>query len=118
MRAVRQGSQLLTTITNDAWYGTSAAPWQHFQQARVRAVETGRYLVRAANTGISGVVDPYGRVVVQSPLFQTGTWVGEVRWLDGMTPYVRTGDAVAWACMLVTVALLALPWVRSHTWTA
>jgi len=112
VRAVRQGSQLLTTITNDAWYGTSAAPWQHFQQARVRAVETGRYLVRAANTGISGVVDPYGRVVVQSPLFQTGTWVGEVRWLDGMTPYVRMGDAVAWACMLVTVALLALPWVE------
>ncbi len=115
VRAVRQGSQLLTTITNDAWYGTSAAPWQHFQQARVRAVETGRYLVRAANTGISGVVDPYGRVVVQSPLFQTGTWVGEVRWLDGMTPYVRIGDAVAWACMLVTLALLALPWVRPHS---
>ena len=82
--AVRQGSQLLATITNDAWYGTSAAPYQHFQQARVRAVETGRYLVRAANTGISGVVDPYGRVQVQSPLFETGTWTGDVRWLDGV----------------------------------
>ena len=105
--AVRQGSQLLATITNDAWYGTSAAPYQHFQQARVRAVETGRYLVRAANTGISAVVDPYGRVQVQSPLFETGTWAGEVRWLDGTTPYVRIGDAVAWACMLVTMALLA-----------
>jgi apolipoprotein N-acyltransferase len=109
--AVRQGSQLLATITNDAWYGTSAAPYQHFQQARVRAVETGRYLVRAANTGISAVVDPYGRVVVQSPLFETGTWVGEARWLDGTTPYVRIGDAVAWACMLVTMALLALPMI-------
>jgi apolipoprotein N-acyltransferase len=113
--AVRQGSQLLATITNDAWYGTSAAPYQHFQQARVRAVETGRYLVRAANTGISAVVDPYGRVVVQSPLFETGTWVGEVRWLDGTTPYVRIGDAVAWACMLVTMALLALPMVDRIT---
>ena len=112
LKAVRQGSQLLTTITNDAWYGTSAAPWQHFQQARVRAVETGRYLVRAANTGISGVVDPYGRIVVQSPLFETGIWTGDVRWLDGVTPYVRLGDAVAWACMLVVVALLALPWVE------
>ena len=112
-RAVREGSQLLTTITNDAWYGLSAAPYQHFQQARVRAVETGRYLVRAANTGISGVVDPYGRVVVQSPLFETGTWVGEVRWLDGTTPYVRIGDAVAWACMLVLCVLLVLPvWER------
>jgi apolipoprotein N-acyltransferase len=112
-KAVRQGSQLLATITNDAWYGTSAAPYQHFQQARVRAVETGRYLVRAANTGISAVVDPYGRVQVQSPLFQTGTWTGDVRWLDGTTPYVRIGDAVAWACMLVLCALLALPmWER------
>ena len=107
--AVRQGSQLLATITNDAWYGTSAAPYQHFQQARVRAVETGRYLVRAANTGISSVVDPYGRVQVQSPLFETGTWTGDVRWLDGVTWYVRIGDAVAWACMLVTMALLGLP---------
>lgn len=110
--AVRQGSQLLATITNDAWYGTSAAPYQHFQQARVRAVETGRYLVRAANTGISGVVDPYGRVQVQSPLFETGTWTGEIRWLDGLTVYARIGDTLAWACMLVTVALLALPWVE------
>ena len=66
--------------------------------------------MRAANTGISSVVDPYGRVQVQSPLFETGTWTGEVRWLDGVTWYVRTGDAVAWACMLVVVALLALPW--------
>jgi apolipoprotein N-acyltransferase len=111
-RAVQQGSQLLATITNDAWYGLSAAPYQHFQQARVRAVETGRYLVRAANTGISGVVDPYGRIVVQSPLFETGTWVGEVRWLDGTTPYVRMGDAVAWACMLVMGAVLLLPLVE------
>ncbi|AMY11232.1 Apolipoprotein N-acyltransferase [Luteitalea pratensis] len=112
-RAVRQGSQLLATITNDAWYGTSAAPYQHFQQARVRAVETGRYLVRAANTGISAVVDPYGRVQVQSPLFETGTWTGDVRWLDGSTWYVRTGDAGAWACMLVTGMLILLPlWER------
>ncbi len=109
-QAVREGSQLLTTITNDAWYGTSAAPYQHFEQARVRAVETGRYLVRAANTGISGVVDPYGRVLVKSPLFETGAWVGEVRWLDGTTVYTRIGDSLAWACMLVFVVLLLLPW--------
>jgi apolipoprotein N-acyltransferase len=114
--AVGQGSQLLTTITNDAWYGRSAAPWQHFQQARVRAVETGRFLVRAANTGISGIVDPHGRVVVQSPLFETGTWVGEVRWLDGQTVYSRIGDSVAWASCLVTAGLLLLPvWERRRS---
>jgi len=107
-QAVRDGSQLLTTVTNDAWYGRSAAPYQHFEQARVRAVETGRYLVRAANTGISGVVDPYGRVLVRSPLFETGVYTGEVRWLSGATVYTRIGDSVPWACMLVTVLLIVV----------
>ena len=61
--AVLGGSELLTTITNDGWYGQSSAPYQHFALASMRAIEQGRYLARAANTGISGVVDPYGRVV-------------------------------------------------------
>jgi apolipoprotein N-acyltransferase len=59
--AVREGSELLTTITNDAWYGESSAAYQHFEMAMMRAIEQGRYLVRSANTGISGIVDPYGR---------------------------------------------------------
>ena len=59
--AVRAGSELLTTITNDGWYGRSSAPYQHFEMASMRAIEQGRYLARAANTGISGIVDPYGR---------------------------------------------------------
>ena len=63
------GSELLTTITNDAWFGRTSAPYQHFSQAAMRAIEQGRYLVRAANTGISGIVDPYGRVVDQTELF-------------------------------------------------
>jgi len=55
---VLQGSELLTTITNDGWYGQSSAPFQHWDMAAMRAVEQGRYLARAANTGISGIVDP------------------------------------------------------------
>ena len=62
-RFVAGGSELLTTITNDAWFGPTSAPYQHFEQASMRAIEDGRYLVRAANTGISGIVDPYGRVL-------------------------------------------------------
>ena len=81
--AVRQGSELLTTITNDAWYGESSAPYQHFELARMRAIEQGRYLARAANTGISGIVDPYGRVVARTALFETTAVVGEVRFLQG-----------------------------------
>ncbi len=70
---VREGSELLTTITNDAWYGESSAPFQHFELASMRAIEQGRYLVRAANTGISGIVDPYGRVLARTNLFETTT---------------------------------------------
>jgi len=100
---VRRGSQLLTTITNDAWYGHSSAPHQHFWQATIRAAEHGRYLARAANTGISGIVDPYGRIVVQTPIFEQTVAIGEVRYLDGRTLYARTGDAFAYACVLVTL---------------
>ena len=64
-RFVRDGSELLTTITNDAWYGRSSAAYQHWDQAAMRAIENGRYLARAANTGISGFVDPYGRVAAE-----------------------------------------------------
>ena len=80
-RFVRNGSQLLTTITNDAWFGRTSAPYQHFEQASMRAIENGRYLVRAANTGISGIVDPYGRVIVESRIFEPAVIVGEARFL-------------------------------------
>jgi apolipoprotein N-acyltransferase len=105
--AVRAGSELLTTITNDAWYELSSAPHQHFEMARVRAVEQGRYLVRAANTGISGIVDPYGRVIERSNLFQPAVFAADVRFLSERTLYARIGNLFAYACVLVT-ALPAL----------
>src|SRR5207249_11465471 len=67
---VRGGSELLTTITNDAWLGPTSAPYQHFAQASMRAIENGRFLVRAANTGISGIVDPYGHVTARTALYE------------------------------------------------
>ena len=105
--SVVAGSQLLTTITNDAWYGYSSAPYQHFLQASMRAIEQGRYLARSANTGISGIVDPYGRVVEQSRIFERTVMIGEVRMLDGRTIYGRIGDVCAYACAIVTLAALA-----------
>lgn len=103
---VDRGSELLTTITNDAWYGWSSAPYQHFQQAVLRAIEQGRYLVRAANTGVSAIVDPYGRVVAQSALFETTVLVGDVRWIRSRTVYGRLGDVFAWASVAATVLVL------------
>ena len=109
---VTRGSQLLTTVTNDAWYGRTSAPYQHFQQATMRAIEQGRFLVRAANTGISGVVDPYGRVIVSTPLFESRVVTADVRLLEGRTLYSQTGDVVAYACAAVTALTLLLPWRR------
>ena len=99
---VVSGSRLLTTITNDAWYGRSSAPYQHFQQATMRAIEQGRFLVRAANTGISGIVDPYGRVLARTPLFETAVVVDDVRLLAGRTFYGRIGDLPAYTCAVLT----------------
>ena len=107
--AVLAGSELLTTITNDAWYGYSSAPYQHWALASMRAIEEGRYLARAANTGISGVVDPYGRVVAQSGIFEQASMVEEIRFLTVRTIYSRIGDVVAYAAMaIVALALLVL----------
>jgi apolipoprotein N-acyltransferase len=101
---VVDGSELLTTITNDAWYGRSSAAYQHWDQAALRAIENGRYLARAANTGISGFVDPYGRVVSKSALFEQALLVEEIRFLHGRTIYTRIGDLVAWVSLALTAA--------------
>jgi apolipoprotein N-acyltransferase len=105
-QAVVDGSQLLTTVTNDAWYGQSSAPHQHFALASMRAIEQGRYLARAANTGISGVVDPYGRVVARSAIFEQAGLVEEVRLLTGRTIYSRIGDAIAYVAIALTIVAL------------
>jgi apolipoprotein N-acyltransferase len=107
-RFVSGGSEMLTTITNDAWFGPTSAPYQHFEQASMRAIEEGRYLVRAANTGVSGIVDPYGRVVDRSAIFQPAVIVGEARFLTASTFYARHGDVLAYASVLATAALLVL----------
>jgi apolipoprotein N-acyltransferase len=104
--SVTRGSQLLTTITNDAWFGRSSAAYQHFEQASVRAVEQGRYLVRAANTGISGAVDPYGRVIASTPLFETRVLLTDVRLLSGRTVYAVIGDAPLYLSLAVTLLWL------------
>ncbi|MGH9140232.1 MAG: apolipoprotein N-acyltransferase, partial [Vicinamibacterales bacterium] len=107
-RFVAGGSEMLTTITNDAWFGPTSAPYQHFEQASMRAVEEGRYLVRSANTGISGIVDPYGRVLARSEIFQRMVLVGQARFLTSSTFYARHGDILAYASVVVTAVLLLL----------
>jgi apolipoprotein N-acyltransferase len=103
---VRRGAQVLTTITNDGWYGYSWAPPQHFSQSVLRAAENRRWLVRAALTGISGVVDPYGRVVDRLAVGESGFLVAEVQPATGLTPRTRFGDWWGLLCAAATLALL------------
>lgn len=101
----REGADFLVNITNDAWFGNTSAPYQHMTQAAFRAVEARRFLVRAANTGISGIVDPVGRIRVKSGLFTRETMVDTIRLKDGsgLTLYARYGDVFAIGCGIVVI---------------
>ena len=99
----------LLNLTNDAWFGSSAGPYQHFHQARVRAVEQGLPLVRAANTGISAVVDPYGRILAEIGLGETGIADVDLPRAVAPTPFVRFGS-------ILETSLLALAFACWFAW--
>ncbi len=91
-QSILAGSQLLAVITNDAWFGKTPAPYQHESMAIFRAVESRRWLIRAANTGISSIITPWGTRVAKSNLFQAGWIKGEVRLCNDITFYVSYGS--------------------------
>jgi apolipoprotein N-acyltransferase len=99
---------LLVNVSNDAWFGDSIAPHQHLQIARVRAVETGRYMLRATNTGVSAIIDPSGRIVGQSPQFEPHLLKGAVQGFLGRTPYAVCGNYLAVVCASIVLAFQLL----------
>lgn len=99
--AVQNGADLLVNLTNDAWYGRTSAPYQHLVQYVFRAVETRRSLVRATNTGISGFIDPIGRIKNTTGLFESAVRIQNVACLTKRTFYVRLGDAFALMCLTI-----------------
>lgn len=92
-RAQLPGAAFLINVSNDAWFGDSFAPHQHLEIARMRALEAGRYMLRATNTGISAIIDPQGRVTAHSPQFETDVLTGQVQPMWGSTPFIRGGQA-------------------------
>ncbi len=83
---------LLVNVSNDAWFGDTVAPWQHLQISQMRALETGRYMLRATNTGITAIIDQRGEVVKRAQEFAVAVLEGEAQGFSGATPYVRWGN--------------------------
>ncbi len=100
------GADCLVTVTNDAWYGKTAAPYQHFNMAIFRAVENRRSMLRAANTGITGIILPSGEVVSRTGIFTRETLSGEVPLVNELTFYTRYGDIFAYACALISALII------------
>jgi apolipoprotein N-acyltransferase len=104
---VRDGADFMTTITNDAWFGRTGAPYQHHAAVVFRAVENRVYFARAANTGVSSIVDPNGRVLRQTPIYQPASFTGEVRPSPLHTFYTAHGDVFALLCAAPLLFLLS-----------
>jgi apolipoprotein N-acyltransferase len=108
-QAVIRGANLLVNLTNDAWYGWSSAPHQSLAMAVFRAVENKRTLIRAANTGISGFVDPLGHVVRRSDLFVEASMVGQVPMVEISTVFNRGGGLFAACCAFGGLLMVLVP---------
>jgi len=106
------GAELLINISNDGWFGRSAAPAQHLMMARVRAVENRRWLLRDTNNGFTVSVDPYGRIVAQLATDIRGQLDAPYDFRGDLTPYARFGDWFAWLCVLASIVLLGWAFAR------
>jgi apolipoprotein N-acyltransferase len=106
--SVLGGALWLVNVTNDAWFGNTVAPWQHLAMARMRCVEFRRPMVRAANTGISALIDARGEVVESLGLFRQGIVAGEIHPGKGETIYAKTGEIFAISCSMFTFLILCI----------
>jgi apolipoprotein N-acyltransferase len=105
---VKGGANLLVNISNDGYFGHSAAREQHLEIARMRAVENRRWLIRSTNDGITAVIDPAGRIEERLPMYQELTAPVHFAFRDGTTFYTEFGDWFAWSCL--AAAIFALLW--------
>ncbi len=96
----------MVTITNDAWFGKTAGPYQHFSMAVFRAVENRKPLIRAANTGISGFIDSRGMILETTPLFRKTVVTADLMTDKTRSVYSRYGDLFSYLCIVATVLLL------------
>lgn len=109
------GAQVFVNVSNDGWFGDTAAPWQHLEQARMRAIENRRWLLRSTNTGITGVIDPFGRVVDTAPRNQR-TFIDVPFSVETDTTfYARHGNWFWWLCAIISVIAIASRFIYPAT---
>ncbi|MED5294315.1 MAG: apolipoprotein N-acyltransferase [Pseudomonadota bacterium] len=104
-------AELLLTVSNDSWFGNSIGPHQHLEMARLRALENGRYVIRATSNGITAIIDDQGEILDQLPQFTTARLDGEVQPMQGLTPFTRTGSWPTWA-LAALLLLIGFGWRR------
>jgi apolipoprotein N-acyltransferase len=102
----RNGAEVLVNISDDGWYGDTSAPWQHFNMARMRAIENRRWLLRDTNTGVTAVIDPYGVVRESIPRHQVGALAARFGFRDDVTFYTQHGDVFAWVCVILSIGVV------------
>ncbi len=103
----KHGAEVFVNISDDGWYGDTSAPWQHLNMARMRAIENRRWLLRDTNSGVTAVIDPYGRVRQSIPRHQTGELEAEFGFRNDLTFYTVHGDVFAWVCALLSLGMVA-----------
>ena len=108
----KRGAEVIVNITNDGWFGSTSAPYQHLRMAVVRAVENRRYIVRGANSGITAIIDPYGNILSQTELGERTLLDGVAGYRSDLTFYVRFGDLFAYAMTLLTAIALWVSWTK------
>ncbi|NRB38749.1 MAG: apolipoprotein N-acyltransferase [Pseudomonadales bacterium] len=104
-------SDVLLTVSNDAWFGDSIGPLQHLQMVQMRAIETGRYILRGTNTGVTAVINHRGQIIDQLPQFERGILKSEIYAREGLTPMARFGS---WPVVLFSIAVLLLGFIAQR----
>ena len=101
------GAEVLVNISDDGWYGDTSAPWQHLNMARMRAIENRRWLLRDTNSGVTAVIDPYGRVRQSIPRHAIDALPAQFAFRDDVTFYTAHGDLFAWLCAILALGIVA-----------
>ena len=108
-RLALQNPDLLINITNDAWYGISSAPYQHLLMYRVRATETSKTYIRATNSGVSAIIDPFGRIIQSTDLFVRELVIADIKIYDKISSfYLYIGDLLGVICLLIIASMTLL----------